>query len=75
MVETFGAPRECGALGQLPLLPPPLSVALTSCCAYIHVQYMYCTYIQCTCIYMHIHVYMYVYTCTCTCTCTLVITL
>ena len=28
MVKTFGAPRECGALGQLPLLhppPPPLS--------------------------------------------------
>ena len=27
MVKTFGAPRECGAPGQLPLLPP-LSVAL-----------------------------------------------
>ena len=25
MVKTFGAPRECGAPGQLPLLPPPLS--------------------------------------------------
>ena len=23
MVKTFGAPRECGALGQLPLLHPP----------------------------------------------------
>ena len=23
MVITFGAPRECGAPGQLPLLPPP----------------------------------------------------
>ena len=29
MVKTFGAPRECGAPGQLPLLPP-LSVALTT---------------------------------------------
>ena len=32
MVKTFGAPRECGAPGQLPLLPPPppppISVAL-----------------------------------------------
>ena len=25
MVKTFGTPRECGAPGQLPLLPPPLS--------------------------------------------------